>query len=162
MALSVGPRSLTQEQERIRSRLLREKRNAPSYSTAQSRLAGKRESGSKVAGSRRRTSKSFWSRPIGRTCRSRLKMRGMANGAVPISAYPFAKVVLTCDCGRGGRYDKSALIERTSPDEPGPTLRLKIPAGLGCEAARAILEGRSGLGQACRIYYPDLLSHPSR
>jgi hypothetical protein len=67
------------------------------------------------------------------------------------------KVVLTCDCGRGGRYDKSALIERTSPDEPGPTLRLKIAAGLGCEAARAILDRTSGLGQSCRIYYPDLL-----
>jgi hypothetical protein len=77
---------------------------------------------------------------------------------VPISVYPFQKVVLTCDCGRGGRYDKSALIERTGPDEPGPTLRLKIAAGLGCEAARAILEGTSNLGQSCRIYYPDLLA----
>ena len=81
----------------------------------------------------------------------------VSNGAVPISAYLFAKVVLTCDCGRAGRYDKSALIERTSPDEPGPTLRLKIAAGLGCEAARAILDGTSERGQACRIYYPDLV-----
>jgi hypothetical protein len=50
-------------------------------------------------------------------------------------------------------YDKSALIERTSPDERGPTLRLKIAAGLGCEAAKAILNGTSERGQAL----PDLL-----
>jgi hypothetical protein len=85
-------------------------------------------------------------------------MRGMGNGALPISAYPYSKVVLTCECGRGGRYDKVALINRTSPDEPGPTLRLKIAAGLGCDAARAILDGTSDLGQSCRIYYPDLLA----
>jgi hypothetical protein len=46
-------------------------------------------------------------------------------GVLPLSAYPFDKVVLTCRrCGLRGRFDKEKLIERAGPDASIPTIRL--------------------------------------
>jgi hypothetical protein len=88
----------------------------------------------------------------------------MDNDGVPLSAYPLPKVVLQClRCNRRGRFDKAALIARTGRQEPLPSLRLKLAAGLGCDLARVAPDGshRPGLVQ-CGAYYPDLLVKTAR
>jgi len=61
-------------------------------------------------------------------------------------------------CDRSGRFDKAELIERASADEPLPTLRLKLAAGLGCVLARASLDGDFQPGfEQCGAHYPELL-----
>jgi hypothetical protein len=83
----------------------------------------------------------------------------MSNGALPLSAYPSPTVILKCRrCDREGRFEKAALTERVSPDEALPTLRLKLAAGLGCELARASLDGDFQPGfEQCGAHYPELL-----
>ena|SRR5215207_9501653 len=83
---------------------------------------------------------------------------GNSTGAVPLSAYPAPKVLLKCSrCDRSGRFDKSALIDRTGPDEALPTLRLKLAAGLGCALAKATMEAQFLPGfEQCGAHYPEL------
>lgn len=84
----------------------------------------------------------------------------MSDGAVPLSAYPSPKVIVRCRrCDRTGRFGKAALIERVGAAETIPTLRLKLAAGLGCELARAALDGDHQPGfEQCGAHYPDLLA----
>ena len=56
----------------------------------------------------------------------------MSSGAVGLSDYPTEKVIIECRrCDKRGHVVKAALIERFGPDEPLPTLRLRLAAGLG-------------------------------
>jgi hypothetical protein len=50
----------------------------------------------------------------------------MSEGTVLLKDYPLPKVVMACD--RGGRYDKTALIERLGGETRLPSLRLEIAA----------------------------------
>jgi hypothetical protein len=79
--------------------------------------------------------------------------------ALPLSAYPFDNVVLTCRrCGLRGRFDKEKLIERAGPDASLPTIRLRLAEVLGCERAKAALNSDFLPGfEQCGAHYPDLL-----
>ena len=81
----------------------------------------------------------------------------MNNGALSLSDYPTEKVIIECRrCDKRGRFDKAALIERVGPDEALPTLRLRLAAGLGCDVAKATIEGGFQVAQ-CGAHYPELL-----
>jgi hypothetical protein len=83
----------------------------------------------------------------------------MSEGAVPLSAYPFPKVILACRrCERRARFDKAALIERVGADASLPELRLKLAGAMGCGLAKMqAAEFRPGYEQ-CGAQFPELLT----
>ena len=80
------------------------------------------------------------------------------DGAVLLSEYPADKVRVTCRrCGREGRYDKAALVNRSGRGEKLPDLRLKLAAGMGCDLAVKALAGEAVPGlEQCQMIFPDL------